>query len=494
MKKDTEVKRYMQERRKGKSQKQAAAAAGMSERTARKYERAAQFPSQLKQPRTWLTRQNPFQEDWDWVVAQLERDPALQATTLLALLIEQRPGRYRPTQVTTLRRHIAKWRALHGPEREVIFEQVHAPGERAESDFTHRKDLGVTIAGEPFPHLIYHFVLAYSNVEAASICFSESFEALAEGIEKALWQLGGVPEQHRTDHLSAAVRQLRKEDKEDWTARYQALMAHYRMQPTWNNTGVAHENGDVEQSHHRFKEALDQALRVRGSREFASRAEYARFVSDLLAKRNQTRRARWIEEQAALRPLPTLPLSPCKEIQVRVSRFSTIHLGSNVYSVPSRLIGTRLLIRMHSETIEGYIGTSQVFVLPRLMGKHQHRIDYQHFIWSLARKPGAFAGYRYRDELFPTTTFRLAYDQLVKAVAHRADSEYVRVLHLAATSSETEVETALQLLLEAKQLPTVIAVRELVQGTSTRPIPEIASPRVNLEIYDQLIPSRRKDA
>ncbi len=302
MKKDTEVKRYMQERRKGKSQKQAAAAAGMSERTARKYERAAQFPSQLKQPRTWLTRQNPFQEDWDWVVAQLERDPALQATTLLALLIEQRPGRYRPTQVTTLRRHIAKWRALHGPEREVIFEQVHAPGERAESDFTHMKDLGVTIAGEPFPHLIYHFVLAYSNVEAASICFSESFEALAEGIEKALWQLGGVPEQHRTDHLSAAVRQLRKEDKEDWTARYQALMAHYRMQPTWNNTGVAHENGDVEQSHHRFKEALDQALRVRGSREFASRAEYARFVSDLLAKRNQTRRARWIEEQAALRP------------------------------------------------------------------------------------------------------------------------------------------------------------------------------------------------
>ncbi len=149
---------------------------------------------------------------------------------------------------------------------------------------------------------------------------------------------------------------------------------------------------------------------------------------------------------------------------------------------------------MRSETIEGYIGTSQVFVLPRLMGKHQHRIDYQHFIWSLARKPGAFAGYRYRDELFPTTTFRLAYDQLVKAVAHRADSEYVRVLHLAATSSETEVETALQLLLEAKQLPTVIAVRELVQGTSTRPIPEIASPRVNLEIYDQLIPSRRKDA
>lgn len=212
------------------------------------------------------------------------------------------------------------------------------------------------------------------------------------------------------------------------------------------------------------REALDQALRVRGSREFASRAEYARFVSDLLAKRNQTRRARWIEEQAALRPLPCLPLAPCKEIQVHVSRFSTIHLGSNVYSVPSRLIGTRLLIRMRAETIEGYLGTAQVFVLPRLVGKHQHRIDYHHFIWSLARKPGAFAGYRYRDELFPTTTFRLAYDQLVKTVAHRADSEYVRVLHLATSTSEAEVETALQLLLEAKQAPTVSAVRELCKA------------------------------
>jgi hypothetical protein len=264
MKKDSEVKLYMQARKTGKSQKLAAAAAGMSERTGRKYERMGTLPSQLKQPRTWLTRKNPFEQDWDWVVAQLEHDPALQATTLLALLIEQHPDRYRPTQIVTLRRHIARWRALCGPEREVIFEQVHTPGERAESDFTHMSDLGITIAGEPFPHLSYHFVFTYSNVEAVTLCFSESFEALAEGIEHALWHLGGVPKQHRTDHLSAAVRQThRKETREEWTARYQALMAHYGMQPTWNHVGIAHENGDVEQAHHRFKQALDQALRVR---------------------------------------------------------------------------------------------------------------------------------------------------------------------------------------------------------------------------------------
>jgi len=391
MKKESEVKRYMQARKTGKSQQLAAAVAGMSERTGRKYERMGTLPSQLKQPRTWLTRKNPFEQDWDWVVGQLERDPALQATTLLALLIEQHTDRYRPTQIVTLRRHIARWRALSGPEREVIFEQVHTPGERAQSDFTHMSDLGVTIGGEPFPHLIYHFVFTYSNVEAVMLCFSESFEALAEGIEHALWQLGGVPAQHRTDHLTAAVRQThRKEDREEWTARYQALMAHYGMQPTWNNQGIAHENGDVEQAHYRFKEALDQALRVRGSREFASRADYWRFVCDLLSRRNRTRAARWHEEQAALRPLPRLPLVPCKEVQVRVSRFSTIHVGSNVYSVPSRLIGTKLLVRLHAQTVEGYVGTKLAFTLPRLVGTHQHRIDYHHARpgrWCASRAP-----------------------------------------------------------------------------------------------------------
>jgi hypothetical protein len=341
---------------------------------------------------------------------------------------EKHPGRYRPTQDRTLRRPIARWRALHGPEQEVIFEQQHPPGERAQSDFTHMEDLEVTIAGEPFPHLLYHFVLTYSTSEAASLCFSEPFEALAEGIEKALWQVGGGPLHHRTDHLTAAVRQLRKQEQEDWTLRYQALMAHYGMQPTWNNVGVAHENGDVEQSHRRFKEAVDQALRVRGSRDFATRAAYERFVHDLIHQRNQTRTARLTAEKVAVRPLPVTPLSPCKEMRVTVSRFSTISVGNKVSSVPSRLLGTSVLMRFHAEVLEGYVGTTRVFDLPRLIGKHHHRIDYHHRIWSLVRKPGAFAAYRYRDELFPTTTLRLAYDRLRSDEAKRADREYVRIL------------------------------------------------------------------
>jgi hypothetical protein len=225
MKNDHEVKLYMAERQKGVRQKVAAARAGMSERTARKYEQAGKLPSELKRPHDWQTRQNPFEDDWEWIVEQLQRDPALQSTTLFALLCERHPERYRPTQDRTLRRHIARWKALHGPEKEVIFEQIHTPGERAQSDFSHMEELGVTIAGEAFPHMVYHLVLTYSNVEAASICFSETFEALAEGVEKALWQIGGVPQHHRTDHLSAAVKQLHKNDQEEWTARYQALMA-----------------------------------------------------------------------------------------------------------------------------------------------------------------------------------------------------------------------------------------------------------------------------
>ncbi len=199
---------------------------------------------------------------------------------------------------------------MHGPEQEVIFPQQHKPAERAQSDFTHMEDLEVSIAGEPFPHMVFHLVFTYSNVEAVRICFSESFEALAEGIEHALWQIGGVPEQHRTDHLTAAVKQEHKSGAEDWTQRYQALMAHYGMQPTWNNTGIAHENGDVEQSHHRFKEAVDQALRVRGHRDFASRSAYEHFLQDLVYKRNQTRTVRFAEEKARLRPLPVAPLAP----------------------------------------------------------------------------------------------------------------------------------------------------------------------------------------
>ena len=488
MKTDHEVRRMRQERSKGKTQAQAAARAGMSERTARKYEHLGQLPSQLKEPRTHRTRPNPFAADWPWVCAQLERDPALQAKTLFVDLCAQYPGRYQPNQLRTLQRHIANWRAQYGPARDVMFEQVHQPGRMAQSDFTHMEDLAITLAGIPFPHLLYHLVLTYSNLEAVQICFSESFEALAEGVESCLWQLGGVPQQHRTDNLSAAVVKIERGVRQ-YTDRYLALMAHYALEPSTNQSGEAHENGDVEQAHERYKDAVDQALRLRGSRDFADRAAYARWLHELTRQRNATRAVRAVEEQAALRPLPNLPLDPVQDLHVAVSRFATIRVLRNLYSVPARLIGQTLLVRVRAETLDLHLGAAKLLSLPRLRGSQQHRIDYRHIIDSLVRKPGAFAQYRYRDDLFPSLVFRQAYDTLRQQLPQRAEQQYVRLLHLAATTSEVEVETALRLLQEASSTPTMDAVRELVCGQLQVAVPEVASPVLDLSPYDQLLNS-----
>ena len=480
----------LHERHQGKPLDQAAARAGMSVPTARKYLRAGKLPSQLKAPRTYRTQPDPFAADWPWVQAQLERDPALQAKTLFALLCDRQTGHYQPNQLRTLQRHIASWRALHGPEQEVIFEQVHQPGRMAQSDFTHMTDLDVTIGGVPFPHLVYHLVLTYSNVEAVQICFAESFESLAEGLEACLWQVGGVPQVHRTDNLSAAVHVLDLSGRKEFTDRYQALMAHYGMQPTTNTPGEAHENGDVEQAHYRLKAAVDQALRMRGSRDFADRPVYAQFLFEVVRQRNHTRQARWETEQAALRPLPAAPLAPCRELRLTVSRFSTIQVLRNTYSVPSRLIGTMLTVRVRAEVLELYVGTTLSLTLPRLHGRHQQRTDYRHIIWSLLRKPGAFASYRYHDELFPSLVFRQAYDRLQAVQPQQADREYLRLLHLAASTSESEGAVALALVLETGTVPTYDAVRALVQTPRPVMVPEWTPAVVDLSVYDQLLAAR----
>jgi len=487
MKRDAEVLLMRRERARGRSQAQTAARAGMSVRTVRRYERRGRLPSELKQPRTYRTRPNPFAEDWPWIEAQLERDPALQGTTLLGLLQELRPGRYQAGQLRTLHRHLAAWRAQHGPEHEVMFPQVHQPGEAAQSDFTHMDDLAITLGSLPFPHLIFHLVLVYSNVEAIQLCFSESFETLAEGLESCLWQMGGVPRQHRTDHLSAAIHPLDAVGRAEVKARYAQLLAHYGLEATTNNLGQAHENGDVEQAHFRFKQAVDQALRVRGSRDFADRAAYTRFLQQLVAQRNLTRQTRWAEERQALRPLPRTPLLPCRELRVPVSRFSTIQVLRNTYSVPSRLIGRTVLVRVRAEVLEVYWATTHLLSMPRLLGRGQHRIDYRHVIWSLVRKPGAFAHYRYHDDLFPSLAFRRTYDALQGAVPARADRHYVRLLHLAASTSESEVEAALALLLEQRAVPTFDAVRDLVRPPTAQRIPALATPVLDLRAYDRLL-------
>jgi hypothetical protein len=318
------------------------------------------------------------------------------------------------------------------------------------------------------------------------ICFSESYESLAEGLETCLWMVGGVPRQHRTDHLSAAIHPLDAEGRTLAKERYRLLLAHYGLEGTTNNIGVAHENGDVEQEHFRFKQAVDQALRVRGSRDFADRAAYEHFLQRIVSQRNLTRQVRFADERQALRPLPTTPLLPCRELRVPVSRSSTIQVLRNTYSVPSRLIGKRLLVRVRSQVLEVYLATTHLLSIPRLLAKGQHRIDYRHGIWPLVRKPGAFAHYRYRDDLFPSLVFRRAYDALHTSAAERADRHYVRLLH-AASTSECEVEAAIGLLPEQHVVPTFDAVRDLLRPPAAQRVPELCAPVLDLSVYDQLL-------
>lgn len=260
--------------------------------------------------------------------------------------------------------------------------------------------LGVTIGGQPFDHMVYHFVLTYSNWETASICFSESFESLSDGLQQTFSELGGTPERHRSDRMSTAVNNL--STKKKFTARYQALANHYGLKI---DARQAHENGDVEQRHNRFKEAVDQALLLRGSRDFADRAAYVRFLREILDQRNAGRQTRLAEDRTVLRSLPSARLESYKRARVRVRSGSTIHVDRNIYSVDSRLIGERVDVRLYAEVLEVWFAGNVVERIPRLRGQRKHRINYRHVIGWLVRKPGAFEDYRYREDLFPRVDF-----------------------------------------------------------------------------------------
>jgi hypothetical protein len=485
---DQQVRHLFRLGRQDRPKGQAAARAGLDEKTARKYRRLGKLPSEVRMEHTWRTWPDAFADVWPRVEEQLALNPGLEAKTIFQALQRQYPGRFADGQLRTLQRRVKRWRAERGPAKEVFFAQVHHPGRLCASDFTHCDELGVTIAGRPFPHLVYHFVLTYSNWEAGTICFSESLESLSEGLQNALWELGGVPATHRTDRLTAAVQP--GADPDVFKRRYQALLTHYGLAGQAINARAAHENGDCEQSHHRFKRALEQALLLRGSRDFASRDGYAAFVRQLFGQRNGGRQARLAEELPLLRPLPPSRLEACKRLRVRVETGSTIRVEGNIYSVSSRLIGEWVEARLYAERVEVWYAQQEVEQLPRLRGRGKHRIDYRHVIDWLVRKPGAFADYRYQADLFPSSRFRMAYDALRQQRPARAAKEYLRVLHLAASESEVGVEAALAALLDGGVLPEAAAVAERLRRREQAMSPtEVVIGPVDLSVYDALLES-----
>ena len=483
---DQQVRRLMMFINKEKRLAIAAAKAGMDEKTARKYRKLGRLPSQLKKEHTWKTRKDPFEEIWFELGQYLEINPGLEAKTLFEFLQRNNPGTFQDGQLRTLQRRVKVWRATEGPPKEVFFPQEHHPGKLCQSDFTHLTKLGITIGRRTFPHLIYHFCLTYSNWETGTICFSESYQALSEGLQNALWELGGVPQMHRTDRLSAAVHQ--DLNPEEFTDRYRGLVRHYGMKPVSIQARKPNENGDIEQRHYRFKGALDQALMLRGSRDFDSREKYEEFLTRLFSQLNAGRQKRLQEEMAQLKSLPRYRLDDCQKKVVRVGPASTIRVLHNTYSVNSRLRGEMVEVRAYVQYLQVWYGQRQVDTLPRLRGEGGYRVNYRHIIDWLVRKPGAFEEYRYREDLYPSTTFRLVYDVLKRDNGSTANKKYLQILHLAAKETEVGVERALELLLNEGRSISPDAVRELLESENKiEAVPEIQIPEVDLKIYDRFL-------
>ena len=471
-----------------KTQRQIADSVEIDIQTMRKWGNSPTPPSMSKGFRTWKTRKNPFESVWPKVVEFLEKSPGLKPKSLFSYLQREYIGQYQDGQIRTLERKIKQWRALYGPPKEVFFPQEHDPGALCASDFTRMDECGVTIQGQPLSHLLYHFVLTHSNWETGTICYSESFESLSKGLQNALWELSAVPAKHRTDRLSAAVRNF-SGDLEEFTERYEALVKHYGIEPNKTQAGHGNENGDVEKSHDLFKVALKQNLMLRGSSDFNSIEDYEKFLRQLFDQLNAGRQEKFQKELKVMKTLPPKRLEDYTEFHPKVSPNSTVTVNKNIYSVNSRLISEKLTIRQHPNHLEVILGSFLVDTLPRIRGKG-HQINYRHIIEWLVRKPGAFENYRYKNDLYPTSYFRIAYDDLQEKMPSRANKEYLKILHLAAMESEKWVNTALKELIENGEKISLHNVVDRMTDPNAKNIIEINVDQVSLKQYDLALLSR----
>jgi hypothetical protein len=467
---------------------QAADAAGISSKTARKYLKSKQLPSQCKVEHTWRTRKDPFADDWSWIEQILiDTEAAVEAKTIFEALQRAHPRKYHSGQLRTLQRHVKVWKALYGPARETFFIQTYYPGQWCCSDFTCMNKLDITINNQPFKHLFYHFVLCYSNWQTGRICYSESFESLNRGLQDALWQLGGVPRHHRTDNLTSAVHKVGHPDV--FTDNYSALAKHYGFTSEKTQVSRPNENGDVEKSHDIFKKAVDQALLLRGSRDFDSIKAYEKFLQKLLYRLNQNCLKRFTEELEVLKALPQRRYDDYEQKSRKVGRTSTISVLHNTYSVNSRLIGENVKVRIYADHLQVWYAQRKIETLPRLRGENGHYINYRHIIDWLVRKPGAFENYRYKEDLFPSSLFRIAYDQIRETNGSKpANKQYLKILELAAKEDETLVNEALRLFINLGEEISFEKIKEFIDSKIKPPEPtKVHIEQVDLNYYDQLL-------
>lgn len=477
----------------------AAARAGFSAATGYRIAQDPRPPSHRRGPRE-RRRPDPLAEVFDVeVVPMLEASPGLRPIAVFEELLRRHPELGAGIR-RTLERRIRQWRALHGPEREVMFRQTHEPGRQGLSDFTDMTDLGVTVAGEPLPHRLYHFRLAFSGFTHAHVVLQgESFVALAAGLQDALWALGGAPREHRTDSLSAAFRNLGPEVEEDWTERYAALCAHYGMAASRNNRGIAHENGAIEAPHGHLKRAVEDALLLRGSRDFDTIADYRAFIDALVGRRNARNRKRIDAERAVLRPLPNRRAEDGEEAMVTVTSSGGFMLRNVFYTAPSRLIGHRLRVRIHDDRIEVFLGGTHLMTLPRGRGygdnRRAHVVDYRHVIHALRAKPGALPGLVYRDQLFPRDAYRRLYDAAMEALPERAACKLVvgtlAIAH--ERGCEADLAAAIGAQLDAGVMPDLADLRARF-APDPEALPQVTVTLTPLSAYDVLTAAPTEEA
>jgi hypothetical protein len=492
-----QVELYMKARREGYRQIVAAAKAGVSERSGRDIEQGKR-----KNPweqRRWRSCPDPFAGVWESELRpMLEQTPALTAITLLEYLQSQYSEDYPDHLLRTLQRRVKQWRALCGPEKEVMFRQVHELGRQGLSDFTKLKRVSITINGHLFDHLLYHFRLAYSHWSFMRVVQGgESYTALAQGLQEALERLGGCPKEHRTDSLSAAFKNIEKKAQEDITIRYDALCRHYGMMATRNNRGQGHENGSVESPHGHLKRRIEQALFLRGSSDFESVQAYQEFIDAVIAKANR-RNAKAIEsERKLLQPLPQRRATDYSEQRAVVSSSSTIEVRRVTYTVPSRLQGEVLNVRIYDDRLICYLGSHYVVTLQRLHLSKGHKrgrqVDYRHVIHSLVKKPQAFRYSQLRENLLPDANYRFIWQAIDKTMVPQEACKFiVNLLYLAATCHcEKALGEKVVAALNAGQTLSLAYFQKQFCKKPEHPELEMEIIHHPLEQYNQLIPQER---
>ncbi len=492
-----QVRIALNERMKGRTQTQAAAKAGLQDRgTVARYERGARPPWEAKPPRDYRTRPDAFEKDWSKVEGMLEEAPSLEAKAVFDWLCEEEsPGRYQEGQLRTFQRRVGVWRALNAP-KDVELPQDREPGEAMQTDGTSMNELGITLGGEVFDHLLIHSVLPYSNWEWGTVAQSESLMAVTHGFQTAVATLGFLPTVHQTDSSTAATHTLGSKDEDAtlsesgraYNRDYLAVLEHHGVTPRTTHLGSSDENGDVEAINGALKRALKQHLLLRGSRDFEHLEAYEAFLEDVFHRRNRLRQVRLDKELAVMRPVSKPPLSTRRELRPRVSREGTVRILNNTYSVPSGLKGRTVIAQVDEWAIEIHYACQLVQRIPRLVGEGHAHVQYRHVLPTLLKKPGGFRRYRYREQLFPSAVFRQAWQDLDARLTPRsADLTYLRILKLAADGLECDVHAALEIVIEDGGAWDETTVADLAQPRPLAEAPPLEQPVADLLAYDALL-------